>query len=55
MNKLDIEKLVIEKLRQLENNELDNCPSGKKLAEQFKTNPDFVKIYNEYKKSKFLR
>jgi hypothetical protein len=47
--KKEIEALVIEKLGQLENNELENCPCGKKLAQLMAENPTFVKIYKNYK------
>jgi len=49
MKKVDIEKLVIEKLSQLEKGQLENSPSGKRLAEEMKKNPEFVKIYEDYK------
>lgn len=43
------EKLIIEKLSQLENNELDDYPAGKKLAELMREDEEFVKIYEDYK------
>jgi len=49
MIKSNIEKIVIEKLSQLENGELENCPSGKLLAEEISKNTEFVKIYENYK------
>lgn len=45
-----IKEIIIEKLSQLENNELNNNNCSKRLAELFNENKDFVKIYNEYKK-----
>jgi len=45
----EIEKLVIEKLSQLENNELEDCPNGKKLAELMNENDNFRKKYEEHK------
>lgn len=46
-----IEKIVIEKLSQLEKGELDNSPHGKVLALLMKEEPTFLKIYEEYKKN----
>jgi hypothetical protein len=45
-----IKEIIIEKLSQLENNELNNNNCAKRLAELINENKDFVKIYNEYKK-----
>jgi flagellar biosynthesis component FlhA len=46
----EVKKLVIEKLAQLENNELEDCPKGKKLAELMYENEKFRKLYEEHKK-----
>lgn len=47
----DIEKLVIEKLSQLENGDLENNYAAKELATKMNENPNFRKIYEEYKNS----
>lgn len=52
MDKGNIEQLVIEKLTQLENGELEKCITAKKLAEEFKKNPKFLKIYEDSKLNK---
>jgi ABC-type proline/glycine betaine transport system substrate-binding protein len=43
------EELIIEKLSQLENGELDNCPPGKKLAEEISKKEWCLEIYKKYK------
>ena len=45
-----VKELIIEKLSQLENGELENSPIAKKLAIEISKNKKFVKIYEEYKK-----
>jgi len=47
-----IEKLVIEKLTQLENGDLDDCPAGKKLAELMSKKDWCLEIYKNHKKLK---
>lgn len=47
----NIESLVIEKLTQLENGYLENSPSAKSLALGFLEIPEFVELYENYKRT----
>jgi len=49
MCKEDIEGLIIEKLGQLENGELEDDYCAKELALKINENPRFRKIYEDYK------